>query len=247
MGQDLDSYIGFVYMWTNNIDGKKYIGLHFGKVDDGYIGSGFYFKRAIEKYGITNFSRMILHFEYNSRLGLYKAEFDIINRYNAVFSDEFYNLTNMDPKNKGAKEGAISRIRSEESIKKQAITLTGRKLSQEHKESLKRNNGTTGKRYYNNGELEGRFNTGCEPSSWVPGRLPSRLPSTKGMRHYTDGTDEGLFLDGEQPQGWYLGRPERQKFFGSKNHFYGKKHSKETINRIKESIRENSKKEQDRG
>ena len=51
---------GFVYEWTNKINGKKYIGSHIGNLNDNYIGSGTIFSRALEKYGIENFERQIL-------------------------------------------------------------------------------------------------------------------------------------------------------------------------------------------
>ena len=37
-------YFGYVYKWTNIKNGKKYIGSHYGSVDDSYTGSGKYFK-----------------------------------------------------------------------------------------------------------------------------------------------------------------------------------------------------------
>jgi len=52
--------IGFIYKWTNLINGKMYIGSHKGTIDDGYIGSGKYFNHALNKYGIENFTREIL-------------------------------------------------------------------------------------------------------------------------------------------------------------------------------------------
>lgn len=39
---------GFVYIWENTINGKKYLGSHKGEPDDNYIGSGMYFKRAFK-------------------------------------------------------------------------------------------------------------------------------------------------------------------------------------------------------
>ncbi len=90
-------YIGFIYLWENTVNQKKYIGLHVGKVDDGYIGSGTYFQNAIKKYGIENFKRQILYFEPTSTQSLYQKEYEIINEFNAVKSSEYYNQTNISP------------------------------------------------------------------------------------------------------------------------------------------------------
>lgn len=52
---------GFVYKWTNNTNGKWYIGSHKGTTDDGYVASGIVIKEAMKKYGIDNFTREILY------------------------------------------------------------------------------------------------------------------------------------------------------------------------------------------
>ena len=85
---------GFIYITTNHINGMKYIGQK--KYDKKgnwkkYLGSGIHLKRAIDKYGIDNFSREIIE-ECNSKKLLDEKEKYWISYYNAVDSNKFYNL-----------------------------------------------------------------------------------------------------------------------------------------------------------
>lgn len=52
-------YTGFIYEWTNQLTGKKYLGSHRGTTDDGYIGSGVAFLAA---YSSEHFVRKILEY-----------------------------------------------------------------------------------------------------------------------------------------------------------------------------------------
>jgi hypothetical protein len=56
------NYSGFIYEWTNKVDGMKYLGSHKGTIDDGYTGSGKRFGNAVHKYGIENFERAIVEY-----------------------------------------------------------------------------------------------------------------------------------------------------------------------------------------
>ena len=63
MVKKLKFYI--VYKITNQINGKFYIGVHAtSDVNDGYMGSGKYLKRAQNKHGIENFTKEILLLAY---------------------------------------------------------------------------------------------------------------------------------------------------------------------------------------
>ena len=91
MKDEIEMY-GFVYMTTNNINGKKYIGQRkFTSGWERYIGSGKLITAAIKKYGKKNFTRIILAIA-NSKEELDELEIYYINMYNATKSKEFYNI-----------------------------------------------------------------------------------------------------------------------------------------------------------
>jgi hypothetical protein len=53
--------IGYIYITTNKLNGKRYIGQHQSKDwDYKYFGSGIYLKRAIKKYGLENFTCFLI-------------------------------------------------------------------------------------------------------------------------------------------------------------------------------------------
>ena len=80
-----------VYVTTNLLNGKKYVGVHSTvRIDDGYLGSGLLIRRAIAKYGKENFRREILQICENREESLEREKFWIaeLNTKNAG-----YNLT----------------------------------------------------------------------------------------------------------------------------------------------------------
>ena len=83
---------GFIYLWINKIDGKKYLGKCWGSPSGSYIGSGKHFRSAFNKYGKENFERIILE-HCGSKEELSQREQHWLNYYDAANNDEFYNIS----------------------------------------------------------------------------------------------------------------------------------------------------------
>lgn len=155
---EVNTHYGFVYITTNHINNKKYIGQHkIGNRDDWYLGSGKLIKRAFEKYGRENFSKEILAYA-NSQDELNDLEINIIKLYNAVDDENFYNLAegghtnNFSNKNdielkeirNKIRNSLLGKKKSPESIKKRTqtrkekniSTFSGKKHSDKTKEKL---------------------------------------------------------------------------------------------------------------
>lgn len=84
---------GYIYLTTNTLDGKKYIGKRTKPYfDTKYYGSGKHLKRALKKYGKENFSVEILQW-CGSEEELNQAEKDWIKALNAQENENFYNIS----------------------------------------------------------------------------------------------------------------------------------------------------------
>lgn len=81
----------YIYLTTNLINGKRYIGKHFGELNDSYLGSGTLIQRAIDKYGKQNFKKEILYISSSEQENSIKEK-EFISAFNAVNDDSFYNL-----------------------------------------------------------------------------------------------------------------------------------------------------------
>lgn len=82
--------MAYIYLTTNLINGKKYIGQHNGSIKDDYLGSGVLLVKAIKKYGKENFKKEIL--EECNITELDEKEKYWITYYNAFEDENFYNL-----------------------------------------------------------------------------------------------------------------------------------------------------------
>lgn len=89
---DSVNYYGFIYITENILNGRKYIGQKTFKHNwENYLGSGKILKQAIELYGKENFKRSIIALARNKK-ELDDLEIFYINKFEAVSSNEFYNI-----------------------------------------------------------------------------------------------------------------------------------------------------------
>lgn len=110
----------YFYKITNNINGKFYYGVHkTTNIDDGYMGSGVYLRRAYNKHGIENFTKTILKYFSNSD-DMYKYEAEIVTE-DLVRNPMCYNI------NLGGRGG---------SPKGELNPLYHKDFTQEHKDNI---------------------------------------------------------------------------------------------------------------
>lgn len=122
---------GFIYITTNMVNGKRYIGQRkFNKGWKYYLGSGRALKMAISKYGKENFVRDIVDIAYSNK-ELNKLEYEWINNYNAVRNSNYYNLA------LGGGGGSMcGKHHSKETIEKIRKANIGKEVSKETREKL---------------------------------------------------------------------------------------------------------------
>jgi len=113
-----------VYITTNRLNGRKYIGSHNNKKKN-YLGSGIYLNKAIKKYGKEYFIREIL-WEGPAKYR-YEMEEYYINYYNAADNGLFYNVSD---KGVGIYPGHKF---SDESKAKISASNKGKTFTEEHK------------------------------------------------------------------------------------------------------------------
>ena len=136
---------GYIYLMTNKVNGHKYIGQHAKpEFDNDYYGSGTNLIKAFNKYGKENFTREILAWA-ETKEELDRLEIELIGKYDAVNSDEYYNIV---PGGSGVGSGELhprygkhhteeTKRRISESLSGENSLWLGKHFSEEHKIKIK--------------------------------------------------------------------------------------------------------------
>ena len=167
----------YIYLTTNLINGKKYIGQHYGELNDSYLGSGNTFKKALDKYGKSNFKKEILEIcDGYDNMNL--AERKWINFYNAVQDENFYNIASG-----GFNSNPVA------GMSKEADIIRRQKLS---KASKGEKNYFYGKHLYGKEHpMYGKHHTEESKQKMSLAKQGGKAPTAKGVAIYTP---EGKFI-----------------------------------------------------
>lgn len=141
--------IGYIYLTTNLINNKMYIGKHESPVyDQQYLGSGKLLIKAVSKYGKKNFTNEVLYCadtidELNEKEKFY------IQEYRQKYPEQMYNIANGG--DGGNTRYGMSDAEKELFVKKMTIINKERCNTKEFKEKLSK---ATSERYKNTEERE---------------------------------------------------------------------------------------------
>lgn len=117
--------IGYVYLTTNLVNGKQYVGQHIAnKFDKSYKGSGNAIKSAFKKYGWNNFKCKIICWCSTQKELNYREHCEIV--FHSTFSPNGYNLKC------GGSHGKLRK----ETIEKMRKANKGKKLTEETKTKI---------------------------------------------------------------------------------------------------------------
>ena len=128
---EADLTVGYVYKWTNLVNGMMYIGSHKGH-RPGYTASGTRIKRAFKKYGMENFQREILYVGPQFR----EVETEMLLIIDAAGSQAFYNLVNQNPTHVPWNQSEVTRAKISAGNKGKVRTVEHRKNMSEARQNL---------------------------------------------------------------------------------------------------------------
>jgi group I intron endonuclease len=131
----MNQKIHYVYVTTNLVNGKQYIGDHTINKGKYYIGSGNIMELAIQKYGAENFFKEILEW-FPTRKEAFIAQEKYINEFNTL-SPNGYNISPTGGMNEnGGLHSEESKEKNRQSHLGQIAWNKGIKLSEEHRKNM---------------------------------------------------------------------------------------------------------------
>jgi|3_EtaG_2_1085321.scaffolds.fasta_scaffold01569_22 hypothetical protein len=122
-----------IYITTNNINGKSYVGQTNGN-SASYLGSGVYLQRAIKKYGTENFTKKVLVYCEQEELDYYEPLLIAIHK--TMLKEGGYNATPLARGGNNPYEGKAPE-QLEETRRKQSEARKGYKMSPESIEKMR--------------------------------------------------------------------------------------------------------------
>ena len=216
---------GYIYITTNKVNNKRYIGQHKGDFDSKYYGSGKIISNAILKYGTENFVVEILE-KCDSKEELNKREKWWIKHFNAVENKSFYNIA------KGGEGGhTIAGYNEEQKAiysRNMSNALKGRVFTDEHKMKISKS--------LKNANLDrhGKNNSfyGKTHSEETKRKISETLSKRRGYKH----SEETKRKISESHKGKTVSLETRKKMSEiTTMRNLGSKHSEETKRKISES------------
>jgi len=146
---DIKKPLGYIYMITNTLNGKYYIGSHAG-FNPNYMGSGTALKLAFSKYGMESFTKEVLYYCDDFQ----EHEEQLLIALNAANDPDMYNMVNSGTggqlgatfslksieqgaaKRRGALNHQYGKPHTAETKAKISLAKTGTKLTLEHRAKL---------------------------------------------------------------------------------------------------------------
>lgn len=204
---------GYIYETTNTVNGKKYIGkLSSSKFVKSYLGSGVVLHRAIEKYGKDKFTVKLIEEVETNLYDLNEREKYWISYFNAVESDNYYNIKPGGDGGRGSgwHHSEETKYKMSEMQKDGKSWMNGKKHSEQTKRkmSLSRTNNTYWKGHHHTAESRKKMSEAKKvnlPEQCIEWKYNN--PST-GKHWYTNGVNSLLIDDTKEniPIGWKRGR-----------------------------------------
>ena len=128
--------MNFVYITTNLINKKQYVGSHNGEPNDNYLGSGKIINKAINKYERKNFKRKILKIT-ETRKEAFDLEKPYIKKFNSLLPNG-YNISPTGGMNEwGGKHSKETKKKLSEKRKGKDPWNKGKKGVQQHSQKTK--------------------------------------------------------------------------------------------------------------